>query len=330
MEPEIPSADLSVVELPEDVPVAEAVERYEALPGVEYAEPDFVLREDRSASGALPDDPRFAGQWALHNTGRSGVSDADIDAPAAWRTTTGARSAVVAVVDSGNDVRHPDLRDNVWVNADEEPNNGRDDDRNGYVDDVNGWDFFHGDNTLYHGFTEDDHGTHVAGIVAARGDKGVGVAGVGWRVKVMPVKYIGPGGWGYISDAVRAGDYAVKNGADVISASSGCDDCFSQSLLDAIRRADAAGDLFVTTAGNRGANNNTLAHYPCNYASPNAIYAAATDNRDALASFSNYGSSTVDLRAGRGDREHGPRRRLRELHRRLPGRAPRLRRRRPY
>ena len=88
----------------------------------------------------------------------------------------------------------------------------------------------------------------------------------------------------------------MKNGADVISASSGCDDCFSQSLLDAIRRADAAGVLFVTTAGNRGANN-TLAHYPCNYTSPNVICAAATDDRDALASFSNYGSSTVDLGA---------------------------------
>lgn len=288
---------VSVVGLPEDLSVEDAVKRYEDLPGVEYAEPDFVMREDQSGI-ELPNDPRFGRQWGLRNTGaEGGVSDADIDASAAWTRTRGTGEAVVAVVDSGNDVRHPDLYPNIWVNDDERPSNRKDDDRNGYVDDVRGWDFFNGDGTLYHGFEEDDHGTHVAGIIAARGNNGLGMTGIGWRVKVMPLKFIGPGGSGYISDAARAVDYAAKNGAHVVNISSGCDDCYSQTLRDAIMRAERAGVLVVTTAGNSGANNNTRRHYPCRYDLPNVLCVAATDRRDALAGFSNYGSNTVDLAA---------------------------------
>jgi subtilisin family serine protease len=288
---------VSVVTLPEGLPVEEALGRYEDVPGVEYAEPDFVMREERSGP-MLPNDPRFSGQWGLRNPGTGGgVVDADIDAPAAWSKTRGTSAAVVAVVDSGNDVGHADLESNIWVNPDERPRNRADDDRNGFVDDVRGWDFHNGDGTLYHGFAEDDHGTHVAGIIAARGNNGVGIAGVGWRVKVMPLKFIGPGGGGYVSDAARAIDYAVKNGADIVNVSSGCDDCFSRTLLGAIRRADRAGILILTTAGNSGGNNNSLRHYPCRYDSRNVLCVAATNRRDALAGFSNYGSATVDLGA---------------------------------
>ena len=291
---EIPGSDVSVVELPEGLSVEEAIKRYEGTPGVEYAEPDFVMRE----SAFFPKDPRFKSQYGLHNTGQTGGrSDADVDAPEAWSVTAGAPGVVTAVVDSGNYMAHADLKANIWRNPGEVAGNRIDDDKNGYVDDVNGWDFAHDDNTLYHGYDEDDHGTHVAGVAAARGNNGVGISGVAWRSRIMPLKYIGPGGGGYTSDAVAAVDYAIRKGAAVINISSGCDDCFNQSMLDAMRRADAAGRLVVTTSGNSGRDNDSTQHYPCNYASANIICVAATDNRDALAGFSNYGSSTVDLAA---------------------------------
>ena len=291
---EVPGSGVSVVKLPAGLPVEEAVKRYESLPGVEYAEPDFVMRE----SALYPRDPRFRTQYGLHNRGQTGGRvDADIDAPEAWSKTAGSPAAVIAIVDSGNYTRHADLRDNIWRNPGEVAGNRIDDDKNGYVDDVNGWDFAHKDNTLYHGYDEDDHGTHVAGVAAARGNNGIGISGVAWRSRIMPLKYIGPGGVGYTSDAVAAINYAVKKGAAVINISSGCDNCFNQSMLDAIRRADAAGRVVVTTAGNTGRNNNVINHYPCNYASANIICVAATDSKDVLAGFSNYGSSTVDLAA---------------------------------
>jgi thermitase len=291
---EIPGSDVSVVELPEGLSVEEAIERYEAVPGIEYAERDFVMTE----SAVFPRDPRFKAQYGLHNRGQTGGrADADVDAPEAWSVTAGSSAVVIAVVDSGTYTRHADLKGNIWRNPGEVAGNRVDDDRNGYVDDVNGWDFAHKDNTLYHGYDEDDHGTHVAGVASARGNNGVGIAGVSWRSRIMPLKYIGPGGAGYTSDAVAAINYAVKKGAAVINISSGCDNCFNQSMLDAIKRADVAGRLVVTTSGNAGRNNNVTRHYPCNYASPNVICVAATDHRDVLAGFSNYGSSTVDLAA---------------------------------
>ena len=291
---EVTGSGVSVVKLPAGLPVEEAVKRYESLPGVEYAEPDFVMRE----SAVYPRDPRFRTQYGLHNTGQTGGrADADIDAPEAWSRTAGSPAVVIAVVDSGNFTSHADLRGNIWRNPGEVAGNRVDDDGNGYVDDVNGWDFAHKDNTLYHGYAEDDHGTHVAGVAAARGNNGVGISGVAWRSRIMPLKYINAGGAGYTSDAVAAINYAVSKGAAVINISSGCDNCFNQSMLDAIRRADAAGRVVVTTSGNTGRNNNVTNHYPCNYASTNVICVAATDSRDALASFSNYGSSTVDLAA---------------------------------
>lgn len=292
--PGSPGSGVSVVDLPAGLSVDEAIKRYEAEPGIEYAERDFVMSE----SAVFPRDPRFYTQYGLHNRGQAGGRpDADIDAPEAWSKTVGSSAVIIAVVDSGNYTRHPDLRDNIWRNPGEIAGNRVDDDGNGYVDDVNGWDFAHKDNTLYHGLDEDDHGTHVAGVAAARANNGVGIVGVAYRSRVMPLKYIGPGGVGYTSDAVAAIDYAVKKGAAVINISSGCDNCFNQSMLDAIRRADVAGRLVVTTSGNSGRNDNVTPHYPCNYSSPNIICVAATDRNDALAGFSNYGSSTVDLAA---------------------------------
>jgi len=293
-EENLPGSDVNVVDLPKDLPVEAAVQRYEASPDVEYAEPDFMLQPTQ----ASPNDPYYSRLYGLENSGQTnGTADADVDATGAWGTTTGSPGTVIAVIDEGVDIKHPDLRNNIWVNADEVPNNGVDDDRNGYVDDVNGWDFANDDASVYDPVSGsgDEHGTHVAGTIAAEGNNGIGVTGVNWRARIMPLKFLGPQG-GYTSDAVAALDYAVANGATISNNSWGGGGR-SQALQDAITRADAAGHLFVAAAGNDGTNNDATPHYPSNYENPNVISVAATDDTDTLASFSNFGVTSVDLAA---------------------------------
>ncbi|MDQ4126931.1 MAG: S8 family serine peptidase, partial [Actinomycetota bacterium] len=295
VEEDLPRSDVNVVDLPGDLTVAEAVQRYEASPDVEYAEPDFLLQP-----AASPNDPYYSKLYGLNNTGQTGgAPDADVDAREAWDTAIGRPTTVVAVIDEGIDTSHPDLRDNIWVNPDEVPGNRVDDDRNGYVDDVNGWDFANDDASVYDPDPitgdGDEHGTHVAGTIAAEGNNGVGVAGVNWQARIMACKFLVPNG-GYTSDAVEALNYAVREGVKISNNSWGGGGS-SQALRDAISRADAAGHLFVAAAGNQGSNNDTTPNYPSNYNSANIIAVAATDHRDALASFSNYGATTVDLAA---------------------------------
>ena len=167
-----------------------AIEQLRARPDVLYAEPNYILRKT-----ALPNDPRFNEQWALRNTA---VPTADIDAEQAWDTTTGSANVVVGVVDEGIDINHQDLAANIWTNPADVAGNGVDDDANGFVDDVHGWDFANNDNTLYdgpgttpEGDPIDGHGTHVAGIIGAVGNNGVGISGVNWQVRVLPLKFLG-------------------------------------------------------------------------------------------------------------------------------------------
>jgi subtilisin family serine protease len=290
-EENLPRSDVNVVELPSDLTVQEAVQRYESSPDVEYAEPDFLLQPT-----ATPNDPYYSRLYGLNNTGQTnGTPDADVDAKEAWDTTTGVPGTVVAVIDEGVDINHPDLKNNIWVNTDEVPNNGVDDDRNGYVDDRNGYDFANDDASVYDAADGDDHGTHVAGTIAAEGNNGTGVAGVDWRASIMVLKFMGSNG-GYTSDAVEALNYAVANGAKISNNSWGGGGS-SQALRDAISRADAAGHLVVAAAGNEGTNNDTTPNYPSNFNNPNIVSVAATDDRDILASFSNFGATTVDLAA---------------------------------
>jgi thermitase len=288
--------DLALVDLPRDLTVEEAVETYEDSPSIEYAEPDYLLRP-----AATPNDPDFSSLYGLNNTGQTGgTPDADIDAPEAWDVTTGDPNLVVAVIDSGVDVNHPDLRENIWTNPGEIPDNGIDDDRNGYVDDVNGWDFFNNDNSVYDPVDVDDHGTHVAGTIAAKGDNALGVVGVNWQAKIMPLKFIGPN-TGRTTDAVKALDYALNKGVKISNNSWGGSN-HSQSLRDAIARADAAGHLFVAAAGNGGLDRigddtDAAPFYPASYDLPNIVSVAATNSRDELSSFSNFGATSVDLAA---------------------------------
>ncbi|MBP0018453.1 MAG: S8 family serine peptidase [Cyanobacteria bacterium SBLK] len=239
-------------------------------------------------------DPSFNRLWGLNNTGQTGGRfDADIDAPEAWQHQKGSKSVVVAVIDTGGDYRHQDLAANTWRNTREIAGNGIDDDRNGFVDDVYGYDFRNND-----GDPMDDHGhgTHVAGTIGAVGNNNIGVVGVNHNVSLMHLKFLGANGSGSTLDAVRAVKYATQMGADVINASFGGGG-YSKALADAILQAHNAGTVFVAAAGNNRSNNDTRPYYPTNYTAPNVISVAATDHNDRLASFSNYGRTTVDLGA---------------------------------
>lgn len=300
LEEKIPHSELSVIDLPRGVSVAEAVESYESSPEVEYAEPDYLLYAQEQ-----PNDPDFSKMYNLKNTGQyRGTIDSDIDATEAWDATTGDPGTTVAVIDSGVDINHPDLRSNIWTNHDEIPDNAVDDDKNGYVDDVHGWDFVNNDAGLFDG-SGDGHGTHVAGIIAAEGNNLVGVTGINWRAEIMPLKFM-YNGKGTVSDAVKALNYAVAEGARISNNSYGwydnCSGCFARSLRDAIAAANQRGHLFVAAAGNgfddyAGDDNDQLPFYPANYAIPNIVSVAATNQQDTLTSFSNYGANTVDLGA---------------------------------
>ncbi|HKH10591.1 MAG TPA: S8 family peptidase [Rubrobacter sp.] len=300
IEEDLPRSDVNVIDLPQDLTVTEAVKAYEQSPDVAYAEPNFKLQP-----AATPNDPNYRDLWGLNNTGHTGgTPDADADAPEAWDKTTGSPDTVVAVIDEGIDINYPDLRDNIWTNSGEVPDNNIDDDGNGYVDDVHGYDFANDDATVYDPDPitgeGDEHGTHVAGTIAAVGDNGIGVTGVNWHAQVASLKFLGANG-GYTSDAVEAINYAVAEGMPISNNSWGGGGR-SQALEDAIRRADDAGHIFIAAAGNGGSDgigddNDATPHYPSSYDVPNVVAVAASDDDDKLASFSNYGASSVDIAA---------------------------------
>lgn len=241
----------------------------------------------------FPNDTSFTQLWGLHNTGQTGGAvDADIDAPEAWDITTGSRDVVVAVIDTGVDRHHPDLAANMWTNPHEIPGNNVDDDGNGFVDDLNGWDFFANDNDP---MDEEGHGTHCSGTIGGVGSNLTGVTGVCWQVSIVGLRFLGPSG-GMTSDAVEAVNYANELGVDLTSNSWGGGG-FSSLLQTAIANAGAAGQLFITAAGNDGANTDVIANYPSGYAVDTIVSVASSTALDARSSFSNFGASTVDLAA---------------------------------
>ena len=258
-------------------------------PYVEMAEPDKVIRLDRT-----PDDPYFSFQWALNNNGQNnGTQDADIDAPEAWNIWTGDRSALVAVIDTGVDYNHMDLRANMWTNPDEIPANGVDDDGNGYVDDVFGIDAVAGNGDP---MDDDGHGTHVAGTIAAVGNNGTGVSGVCWAASIMALRFIDRNGEGFLSDEIECINYAIAKGAHIINGSYG-DYGASQIEARAIERAEKAGILCVFAAGNDGTDNDGNPHYPSSYDDDNIIAVANSTRNDTLSSGSNFGRISVDIAA---------------------------------
>ncbi len=296
-----------------NVSVAEALSAFQARPDlVQYAEPNRYLQ-----AVATPNDHLYSSlQWGAINTGQiidiswtpvpvpgfdqTGTPGADANLEAAWDITTGDADFVIAVIDTGIDHNHLDLDPNIWENPGETgvdgmgnlmSTNGIDDDSNGYIDDVRGWDFVNDDNDT----TGDNpfHGSHVAGILGAAGNNGIGIAGVNWRCKIMPLQFLDATGFGLCSDAARAIEYACDKGVKVSNNSYG-DPNVDQSLLDAVTAARDMGHLFVAASGNNG---NSLPFYPASFDLDNIISVAAVDNLDQLAGFSNFGATSVDLGA---------------------------------
>jgi thermitase len=305
----------ALVRLDRGVSITDTIAELESDPAVAYAEPNLF----RYPLVPPPNDPSFTDQWGLLNTGQphgvagssvttSGTAGADMKVTQAWDTTRGDDETVIAILDSGVDVTHPDLAANIWTNPDEIPGNNQDDDGNGYVDDVNGYDFAEKDlsliepNTSIFGF---DHGTHVAGTAAAVADNGVGIAGVCPGCKIMVLKVFdafdtdgrnGPDTMlGDVADGIAAIDYAIREGADVINGSLGAPLLWSNGERNVLKRALSAGISPVFAAGNeRGDNDLALIldfggpegpdvlspSYPASYNLPGLISVAASNDLD--------------------------------------------------
>ncbi len=280
----IDGINAAVVDVGEGESRTEVAKQMEKSDAVEYAEPNYRMKAFRT-----PNDSLLPQLWGMNNP----ANDADIDAPEAWDTHTGSGEVIVAVIDTGIDYNHSDLNDNMWRNSGEIPDNCRDDDGNGFADDVYGFDFHNYDSDP---FDDNLHGTHVAGTIGAEGNNGIGVAGVNWNTKLMAVKFLSSGGWGYLSNAVSSINYAADNGADVMNNSWGGGG-YSYSLNYAIQRAERMGVVFVAAAGNSGMNTDYSPAYPASYNVDNIVSVAASNRYERLAYFSNYGKRTVDLAA---------------------------------
>ncbi len=259
-------------------------------PDVISVEPNYIITAQTE-----PSDTQFALQWALHNSGQIvagyvGTPGADMDALSAWSIATGSDDIVVAVVDTGCDMSHPDLASNLWTNRDEIPGNGLDDDGNGYIDDVHGWDFRDDDNDPS---DVSGHGSHVAGIIAAQSDNRLGIAGMAWRARIMPVRFMGAFDQGTTADAVAAIEYAVSRGARIINCSWGGSG-YSTILRETMT---GSGALFVCAAGNMASDNDDAPFYPASYQADNIMAVAASDQMDRLTWFSNFGTRSVDIAA---------------------------------
>lgn len=293
--------------------VESVVADLERDPGVEYAQPNYLIYADdllrperdeaervslaavgsrpgvmpRPPEGPAAADPGLGLTWGL----------AKIGAPGAWGRVRGSRAVVVAVIDTGIDYNHPDLAANIWRN----PRYGRVQETGfdaeaqlGISGDLVGWDFVHNDRLPY---DDAGHGTHVSGTIGAVGNNGKGMSGVSQRVSLMAVKFMGANGVGDTAAAIRGIDYALSRGAKVLNNSWGGRGGANPALRDAIHRSAAAGALFVAAAGNDGTDDDTYFVFPASFAAPNMLTVAATTPGDGLASFSNTGARTVHMGA---------------------------------
>ncbi len=277
------------------------IENLNTQTDVEYVEPDYPIYpignqvpstlsstlspSVNSAAITASSVANISSQWALQT----------VNAPAAWSLTQGSPNIVVAVLDSGIDYTHPDLKDNMWKNPNETVN-GLDDDANGYIDDIYGWNFA-SKNSNPISTTTAPHGSHVAGIIGATGANNTGTYGIAPVVKLMSLKFIGDTGTGSTSNAILGIDYAIQKKVFAINNSWGSTGT-SMALQQAVARAEAAGILFVVAAGNGDANGlgvniDSQPWYPASYTNTNVFPVAASDAQDHLATFSNYGVNQV-------------------------------------
>lgn len=266
---------------------------------IQTIEPNYLYRLNME-----PNDPLYGDSWGLSNHGQvdskgiAGHHGVDINVQAAWNITTGSEKIIVAVIDSGIDFTHQDLKENAWVNLPEANGKpGLDDDGNGYIDDINGWDF-----ALNTPLQKDisGHGTHCAGTIGAKGNDGIGIAGINWNIQIMSLKFFDDEGYGSQAAAIEAIRYAMKMKVRITSNSWGGGP-YSEILQSVIKEAGDAEVLFVASAGNDGENSDQNPHYPSSYPLSNIISVGAITNQGSLTKYSNYGAKSVHITApGKG------------------------------
>lgn len=252
--------------------------------GIESLENKYLL-------SAIPNDPSLNLQWAINS---SSVNQA-------WKYSTGSKNVVVAVIDSGIDLTHDDLKKNLWVNSGEIPGDGIDNEHNGYIDDINGWNFVNNNNDVQDRY---GHGTHVAGIIGAVGNNSLGVAGLNWNVSIMTLKFMDDRGVGYTAGAIKAMEYIamMKNiyGVNIVvaNASWGGSSGYSSIIYNEINNLNSSNVILTVAAGNNGNNNDITLTYPSCYNIDNVISVGSLEYDGInISEFSNYGASSVDLAA---------------------------------
>lgn len=275
--------------------------------GVDFAEPNLLRRP----MVALPNDVMLGQQWAIRSIGQAinspdgviyptpgadlGLMAATAPLTAAWNTTSGNNTIIIAVIDDSVDINHPDLQANIWTNAGEIPGNGVDDDGNGYIDDIHGWDFVNNDNDpsadVKPAGSEEGHGTAVAGVIGAVGNNFIGVSGVMQSVSIMPLKFGGD-----VASELAAMKYAADNYAQIVNLSWGGPQ-FSKAESGGIQYLQNAGVLVVAAAGNEDISNDFVQYYPAGLPNSNIISVAASDHYSGLLSISQYGPTSVDIAA---------------------------------
>lgn len=274
-------------------------------PLIDVAEPNYVIHLSDSERAkframATPDDPAFGDMWAMENTGQSGgLAGADIDATAAWDITTGDRSIVIGVIDSGVDYTHPDLADNMWVNPGEVCDNGEDDDGNGVVDDCYGYSAITQTGDPMDG---NGHGTHVAGTIGASANNDEGVVGVNWDVEIVGCQFLDADGFGSTAGAIECINYFTdlkqNRGVNMVASNNSWGGGpYSEALELAIEDSIDAGIMFVAAAGNDGIDADVTPSYPATYPLDGIVAVANTTRNDTMSGDSTYGSESVDLGA---------------------------------
>lgn len=304
-----PSLGLAHIKYSGNQRVDEIIAELQQSAAVEYAEPNYRLRSlvrsqaaDRAntTANAQPNDPRFSEQWALDNNGQTGgQTDADIDAVEAWNTRTDASSTIVAVLGTGIDYTHSDLKSNMWKNPGETSCTDRvDNDRNGYIDDCYGIDAY-----LNSGDPMDDNGsgTHMAGIVGAQGNNSKGTTGVAWKAQLMGLRFLDADGWGWSADAIQCLDYAARikdkyGYTRMVVLADSMGGRYSKALYDMLATVQAKGILVVAGSGDGDADTDVWARYPGTYNLTHIVNVSASDRNDYRMS-AGYGGRGVDLGA---------------------------------
>jgi subtilisin family serine protease len=285
---------------------SKALDELSNHPDVLYVEPNYIysINPVVEKNSENISDRMYSKQWGLKNTGknsggwvRRGKAGEDINAEKAWEITKGSKDIIVAVIDTGIDYNHPDLKENLLVNeAELNGQEGIDDDGNGYVDDVYGYDFANKDGNPTDGHS---HGTHCAGVIGASHNN-EGIRGVMANVKLLGIKFLSDSGSGETVNAIYSIEYAMKRGAHILSNSWG-GGAKSEALKEAIQAAADQGIIFVAAAGNSYSNNDSRPTYPASYKVDNIITVGSMDGKGKKSGFSNYGEKSVHIFAPGSD-----------------------------